>query len=222
VIDAADVAFVLVTRGDQDITAILDAQPFGRHVVWNNVARPFNAKVFGRYLACLETDAPVIAVSDDDCIVRCWDQLLAHYRPGTVIANMTRDHRPGEPPMLGWGALFDRELPWRAFDRWFRAGWEMDWQLTKYPETVFTSLTPCLRVEIGEKNDPASWGHVNLPWADHESRSYRQPDHYTEFDLVLQRAEAVAAGKIASRDIARAELDERLERERRALAAIRP
>lgn len=205
-----DIAAVLVTRGDVDLQPILDSLPYSEVVVWNNAERPFNCKVFGRYLGILETTKPVIYVQDDDCLVRCHDQLRSFYEPGKIVANMVTEHREGEPPMLGWGALFDRDLPWRAFERWFAAGWKLDWQMTGYPETIFTALTPYVRLDIGTHADPASKGHEDLPWAADETRSCRQPNHYHEFALVLERALAVAAGKRAVTDMRLDELDRQL------------
>ncbi len=219
-IPTADIAHVLVTRGDVDIAQIKDASPFDEIIVWDNSRRPFDAKVFGRYLAILETDRPVVAVQDDDCVVCCWDQLRAHYEPGKIVANMVGGHRAGEPPMLGWGALFDRGLPWVAFERWFAAGFELDWQMTGYPETIFTALVPYVRLNIGSHADPDSKGHVDLPWATDASRSYQQPNHYSNFSLVLERALAVAAGKRATTDIRRDELDVILSRVDRDLARV--
>lgn len=222
VIDLDEIALVLVTRGDVPLEPILDQLPaFAQVVVWDNARRPFDAKVFGRYLGILETTAPVIAFQDDDCVVRCWDQLRAFYEPGKIVANMVSEHRAGEPPMLGWGALFDRELPWRAFSRWFAAGHALDWEIARYPETVFTALTPCTRLNIGSHGSPDTKGHEDLPWAGDSSRSHRQPGHYREFDVVLQRAQAVAAGKVAHVDIEVERQQKRLDRERAALAMLR-
>ena len=195
-IPLSDIGACLVTRGDVDMHKILDSieeMGIDEVVVWNNAVRPFNAKVFGRYLAILETRKPVIFIQDDDCIVTCLDELRAFYEPGKVVANMVTEHRRGEPPMLGWGALFARDLPWRAFEWWCQAGYPIDDLFIGYPETIFTALTPCVRLNIGSHQEPGSTGHVDLPWAHTPSRSHRQPDHHRDFALVLERARAVAA-----------------------------
>jgi len=201
-----DIAAVLVTRGDGldgvDLAPILSALPFPV-VVWDNQRRPFNAKVFGRYLAILETDRPVIFTQDDDAIVHCIPELIAHYEPGKIVAAMKKGHRPGEPPMLGWGALFDRDLPWRAFERWLQR-WPLDWQMTGYPETIFTALTPCVRLDFD------GGGHEDLPWSSGPTRSHHQPQHYDEFALVLERASALAEGKLSVREVYMSALGERL------------
>ncbi len=207
VIAESDIAAVLVTRGDVDLAPILDNLPYPEVVVWDNSQRPFNAKVFGRYLAIWECDRDVIYIQDDDCVVHCHDELRAHYEPGRIVANMVTEHRRGEPPMLGWGALFDADLPWRAFDRWLRR-YPMDWQMTGYPETIFTALVPTIRLNIGTHEDAASKGHADLPWATDPSRSYRQRNHAGEFALVLERAQAMAEGKVPMREIYRTALED--------------
>ncbi len=184
VIPNDDIAAVLLTRGDVPMDEIRESLPYTEVVVWNNRERPFDAKVFGRYLAILETTKPVIFFQDDDCLVTNHDELRAEHEPGVIVANMVAGHREGEPPMLGWGALFDRDLPWRAFERWLQTH-PFDWRMTKYPETVFTALTPWKRLTAT---------HVDLPWATAETRSYKQPGHFTEFAQVLQQAQKIDSG----------------------------
>lgn len=196
-----DIAAVLVTRGDVDLQPILDSLPYPEVVVWDNSTRPFDAKVFGRYLAILETSKPVIYIQDDDCVVHCHDELRGYYEPGRIVANMVTEHRAGEPPMLGWGALFDRDLPWGAFEKWLQAGYPMDRLFVGYPETIFTALVPCIRLNIGSHTHPETKGHTDLPWATAPSRSYRQRNHASEFALVLERALALAEGKVPMREI---------------------
>ncbi len=225
-IDFDDIACVLVTRGDQDLDEIIDSLPFTEIVIWDNSKRPFNAKVLGRYLGIWETNRPVIAVQDDDCIVHCWDELRHHYEPGRIVANMPVDHRVGEPPMLGWGALFDRDLPWGAFQRWCAAGHEIDDLFVGYPETIFTALTPCTRINRGSYSRPGSLAHTDLPWSSAPSRSHNQPGHVPEFAHVLKEALALVGGHAAVRefyadgnDLYTKELKERLAKINRYSAA---
>jgi hypothetical protein len=212
----------------QPILDSIDEMGINEVVVWDNSKRPFNAKVLGRYLAIWETTRPVIYTQDDDAIISCLDELRAHYEPGKIVANMVTEHRRGEPPMLGWGALFGRDLPWRAFEWWCQAGYPVDDLFIGYPETIFTALTPCVRLNIGSHDDPASMGHTDLPWAHVPSRSHRQPDHHRDFALVLERARAVAAAHPFAepahhpsvREVYFAELDARLAKIDRDLARV--
>ncbi len=187
-ISESDIAAVLLTRGDVDMKPILDSLPYEEVVVWDNSKRPFDARVWGRYLAIAETTKPVIYFQDDDCIVHNHEELREKYRRGWIVANMTLDHRPGEPPMLGWGALFHRDDPAKAFAKWYAAGNVLDWQMTRYPESIFTALTPYVRLDYGTHGTPQDKVYEDLPWAYAENRSWRQTDHYGNFAAVRDRA----------------------------------
>lgn len=214
-----DISAVIVTRGDVDLTEILDSLPYPEVIVWDNSKRPFNAKVLGRYLGILETTRPVIYVQDDDCIVHCHDDLRANYKPGRIVANMPVDHRAGEPPMLGWGALFDRDLPWAAFAKWCASGHEIDNLFISYPETIFTALTPCTRLNFGSYSIPGSLGHRDLPWSSAPSRSHNQPAHLDEFAHVLERALSIAE-KPSFHEVYMNEFAERMRHQQRGLDAL--
>lgn len=198
-IPLTDIAAVLVTRGDVDMQPILDSLPYEEVVVWDNSKRPFDCRVFGRYLAILETTKPVIYVQDDDCTLAriAHGALRMQYEPGAVVANMPDSHRPGEPPMLGWGALFDRDLPWQAFAKWCPEH-PIDRLFIGYPESIFTALVPWKRVDLG---------HTDMPWATAPSRSYQQPGHYEDYALVRD-----TAMKMSGRDLRLAEHERRAAR----------
>lgn len=194
-----DIAAVLVTRGDVNMQPILDSLPYPEVVVWDNSKRPFDCKVFGRYLGILETTKPVIYVQDDDCIVppHAHEAMRNAYGPGEIVANMPDSHRPDEPPMLGWGALFDRDLPWQAFQKWCPEH-PIDRLFIGYPESIFTALVPSVRRDFG---------HTDLPWATAPSRSYQQPGHYEDYQLVRD-----TAVKMSGREVRLYEHEERLRK----------
>jgi hypothetical protein len=223
VIEPEDICAILLTRGDVDMDAIIGSMPYGEVIVWDNATRPFDAKVYGRYLAIAETDKPVIYFQDDDCIVKDWShkELMAEYRPGTIIANMVEGHRDGEPPMLGWGSLFDRFLPFSAFAKWHEAGYPFDWRIARYPETIFTALTPWKKLIHGTHQTPAEKAYVGLPHEGAANRSHMQADHYGNFAQVLDEALKVArdyeataepTAKLTAQEDYSDELTERLRR----------
>ena len=193
-IEPENVCAILLTRGDVDMSGIIESLPYGEVIVWDNSKRIIDARVYGRYLAIAETRKPVIYFQDDDCIVKDWShrELLASYRPGTIIANMVNGHRDDEPPMLGWGAIFDRDLPDKAFAKWYAAGYTFDWRIARYPETIFTALTPWKKLLHGTHAQPAEKAYIGLPWEVAPNRSHLQADHYGNFAQVLQEALAVA------------------------------
>ena len=101
-----NVSAVLVTRGDVDLTAII--QSFGDHftdlIVWDNSERQ-DLSVYGRYAALDEVENQVVYCQDDDCIVDV-EAILDAYQPGRLVANMPQSRWAGYPDstMVGWGA----------------------------------------------------------------------------------------------------------------------
>jgi hypothetical protein len=163
-LDPSSVSAALVTIGDVDLTPILESLPPEYEVVvWDNSRRPFDFKVFGRYVAITETTRPVIFFQDDDCVLTRdqHQQLLDAYEPGVVVGNMIYDdpvwrERYKDTTLLGWGALFDRGLPWQAFARWARHR-PINWEFMTSPggaEVVFPMLSRTKTVVAG-----AEWLH---------------------------------------------------------------
>jgi len=107
-----------VTRGDVNLRSIVDSLPYGEVVIWDNSKRHYDAKVYGRYLGIAEATNRVIFFQDDDCILSAAHHqlLLDAYEPGVVVGSMPYpDPMYQDTTLLGWGALFDRELPEIAF-----------------------------------------------------------------------------------------------------------
>lgn len=163
---------MLVTRGDVDLAPILETLPYGEIVIWDNSKRPDDLGVYGRYEAIFETTKPVIYFQDDDCIVRCHDELVAHYRPEEIVANMPRwrwDDYP-DSALLGWGCLLDRHTPFLAFARYLEQFPDCPlWR--RRCDLVVAMLTPCTKYDFGLEQ---------LPYASAPYRNYHQPGHYEE------------------------------------------
>lgn len=167
---------MLVTIGDVDLTPILDSfPPEYEVVVWDNSTRPADYKVFGRYIAIREATRPVIFFQDDDCVLTSHQHhaMLEAYEPGVVTGNMIYDDpvwraRYKDTTLLGWGAIFDRELPYIAF-RKYRRYHPLDWDFMTSPggaEVVFPMLSRCKTVVAG-----ATW--LGDPGAEVFGRSNR-------------------------------------------------
>jgi len=191
-----NVAAIIVTRGDQDLTPIVASLPEEWPVViWDNSVEK-DLAVYGRYAAIARTDAELIYTQDDDCIVsepqvlvEAWlDTATDEY----VICNMPSEFRHdfyAEHALVGFGACFHRDAPERAFARFSLS--DGGYPLTQndlgfYHRTcdiVFTALTPRVLVDVP---------HENLPWAYHYDRMYRQPELLAErvrmLDLVRDLA----------------------------------
>jgi hypothetical protein len=191
----------LVTRGDVQMAPIVGSLPFAS-VVWDNSARGTDLAVYGRYQVIEETTAPVIYVQDDDVILppESIAHLLDAYEPGKVVCNMPPPWRRRrfyqDHALVGFGALFDRDLPRRAFDRLqpaARAAAKHDpdgtgflaWFLQTC-DVAFTCLTPRVLVDVP---------YGNLPHATAPDRMWRQPHHEENRRLMLNLARKVRDGR---------------------------
>lgn len=191
-IAASDVSAVLVTRGDVDVLPVIESLAcFAEVLVWDNSCET-DCSVFGRYAAIPRAKHAVVYVQDDDCVLEpeAFRLLLAGYEPDLLVANMPGEFRHrfyDDHCLVGFGALFDRALPARAFDRWYHAARHglITYNLDVFKRTcdvIFTALTRYVLVD-GPK--------VNLPWANDDSRMWKQPDHVGERTRMLELARRV-------------------------------
>lgn len=207
------VAAVLVTRGDVDLDPILESLPIEWDTIeWNNGAgaayrhpapnRYWNAddvSVYGRYEAIVLTEAPVIYVQDDDVILprTSIDALLDAYEPGVVTCVMGEHHQRHtlDSALVGFGAIFDRDLPERAFTRFalssHRAGsiaWGTDGNdralFDRTCDVVFTALTPRKAIDVP---------YEYLPQASNDDRMSRQPGFAVEREQILDLCRRISA-----------------------------
>ncbi len=174
-----DVTAVLVTRGDlsfdllQPIYDSIYAAGIPAIYVWNNRAVE-DVKVYGRYAALDEVHTGVVYVQDDDCVIEpsAIRTLLGRYEPDVINANMPISRWADYPDsaLVGWGAVFDRDLPGKAFARWRRFhGYTIeDPVFQRDCDMVFTGLTPCRKVDLGFRH---------LPWAETDGRLFKEPNH---------------------------------------------
>lgn len=192
-VTADQVSAVLVTRGDVDLQPILETLPFRNVIVWDNSQRQ-DLAVYGRYAAIDEALFDVVYVQDDDVILPAdsIEALLAAYEPGHVVCNMPERFRHDfydDHALVGFGAIFDRDLPRAAEARFLAANYTLDTRhFHRTFDVVFTALTPRILVDVA---------YAQLPWAEDASRMYRQPNHVGErqrmLDLALQVRDQAAA-----------------------------
>lgn len=197
-----DVCAVLVTRGDVDLGPILTTLPYERVVIWDNGLRDRDLKVFGRYVGIFETKAPVIYFQDDDCLVHNHDELLEEYNAHApcVVGNFRRDPAREryfhDTTLLGWGSLFDRDLPSQGFHRYADVmgpptddflqglGAEFTWPiLAGCARKVLVDIEPGGKVEWLEEDGRPIFARPN--------RMSQAPGFYQELALVLAAARKV-------------------------------
>lgn len=171
-----DVTLTIPTRGDVDLSPILDSlPPFGQVIVWDNSVRS-DLGIFARYAAVYGAEKKVIATQDDDLIVTCWDEILAAYSPGRLTVNYPE---PWDIPWVARGAIFDRHLPASAFCRYFRS-FPFDRYFTHYAcDGVFSLLTPDVNV--------IDVGSVDLSYGFDGGRVSTSPGWYDEKRPLIQR-----------------------------------
>ena len=178
---------VVVTRGDVDLAPILDrlGDICASVQVWDN-SKVWDAAVFGRYLAAALAPTDAVYVQDDDCLIDA-AEIICGYEPGRLVANMPRTRWDDYPDsaMVGWGAVFDRHLPWAAFARYATRNPIDSPTFRRTCDVVFSALTPRTVIDAGFQH---------LPWAETEGRMFRQPDHKPERDQVLDRCRQLRIG----------------------------
>lgn len=182
------ISAVIPTRGDVDMQPVLDTLPFGDVVVWDNSKEDEDLKVFGRFAAIDRAQHEVIYTQDDDCTIppEAFVRLVEHYKADEIVCNMPISRWADYPDscLIGWGSIFHRDMPARAFDPYFAAypEEEHDDLFFKCCDVVFTTLVPHVKLDLG---------FTHLPWAETKGRMFKQPDHSQTRWKVLEMARAV-------------------------------
>lgn len=192
-IGRVDVTACLVTRGDAPaaISRVLDSLIFENVIVWDNSKRRVDMKVAGRYGAVLEARTRAVYFQDDDVIVPEETQvaLLEAYRPGVVVANWAHGENPDgydDLPLVGAGAVLDRDLPWPALDRYLEV---FPPDLGFYYEADF--IAGVLYPEFEHLRLPFE---IDLALAQHPSRLVNQPWQKDLKRKITNRARAIRDG----------------------------
>lgn len=208
----AHVSVVLVTRGDVDMAPVVSCYPEPFEViVWDN-SRDEDLAVYGRYAAIdHHATRAVILVQDDDAILapEAIDELLSRYEPETLTANMPARFRHDgylDSCLVGFGAIFDRHLPERAFDRFcahyfpdfgpgssIKGHWSPERASRTQPSFLVSEFARTCDVVFSTLTRRVL---VDVPYADREfasapNRMWLQPDHVGERAATLERARAV-------------------------------
>lgn len=186
-----------------------DSAPLGKSNAWLYRVKPkgkgvgtgdvnFRMKVndvavYGRYAAIFHARNEVIYTQDDDCIidaqaVLCQGQYLD--AANGIVSNMPKSRWDDYPDscLVGWGALFHRSLPEKAFLRWYVDGAFADQPgvFNRECDAVFTTLTPHVKIDVGFEH---------LPWAEDPERAmFLTPGRNEERAAVYAAARKVRDG----------------------------
>jgi hypothetical protein len=186
VVDFSGISAVLVTRGDVDITTILNSLPFDDVVVWNNAERE-DLQCYGRFAGIAEAEHEWIYIQDDDllvpipALVREWRAEILPFwkRYGDVFANVRPDE---EWRLTACGAIFHRSTL-SVFDRYIEV-YGRDADFFRVADVVHAYQLPFHR---------RWYGYLDFPWQTAPNRMYHQPDHYTVRERARDRALALVA-----------------------------
>jgi hypothetical protein len=191
------VSAALVTRGDHDLTEILESLPVEWPIeLWDNsVERDLG--VWGRYQAAQRPARGLVYVQDDDCVLEPESiaALVEAWRPGVLVANMPERFRHdfySGHCLVGFGAVFEPQLVSDAFARfWLGCSGREPVRPEEFRRTcdiAFTGLVP-ERVLLDVP-------YRDLPWATDDSRMYRQPTHVGERKRMLELVHAIAEASL--------------------------
>lgn len=150
-----DIAAVIVTRGDVDLDPILETLPYAETIIWDDRERGSQG-CYGRYLAALETDKPLVYFQDDDLIFTAHAELLeAHRRqPDRMTVNMpspwyeVAGYDVLRQALVGAGSLVPAGIWLRSFGSYL-AQYPFDELFLTYCDVVVGILTPHTRVDLG-------------------------------------------------------------------------
>ena len=180
-----NVSAVIVTRGNVDLTPVLESLPSEwEQVVWDNSVEQ-DLSVYGRYEAALtRASHDRIYFQDDDCVLapESFDALLANNMNCTHVAltaNMPERFRYDfyeHHCLVGFGCITPRILIEMAFAKWERAGYydsDPGW-MGRVCDVIFTGLT------LPECRRLVDVPYEDLPWATAMDRMYRSTAHVGE------------------------------------------
>lgn len=218
----SDISGVIVTRGDKELTLIrekLAPVGFDELLIWSNgtvlerwdadghevLAAAPDLAVYGRYAAIESARNRIIYVQDDDCLVDAAALVSYVNQRGfdlsvRIVANMPVSRWPDYPDscLVGWGALFDRDLPLVAVGKFALVDSdpgdgpsdlmmaamspEFNGPFLRECDVVVTTLTPHVKVDVGFQH---------LPWAEDPGRAmFKRPWRQEERDRMYRLARA--------------------------------
>lgn len=167
-IDIRDVTACLITRGDVDLTPILETLPYERVIVWGPPREELG--VFGRYAAIAEASTPYVYTQDDDCIFRRHHELLELAEPGWITAVYGHGENPDgydDMVLVHGGAIMPRELPAAAFAAYLEH-WPQDDGFYRDADMISGTISPHRHVwlpyEIRMEIAQAPNRMCNQPW----------------------------------------------------------
>lgn len=159
-INPAGVSAVLVTRGNVDLTHVLDSLIFDEVVVWDNSVEDVDQMTYGRSLAVARAKHPIIFSQDDDIVHSPENQLriLDEYEPGVLVGCMWDEWSEGAKTQgisqgyddlvfAGSGSVYDSHIPGDAIARYLDR-YPLDDFFRLWCDTLVGVIAPNRQVDI--------------------------------------------------------------------------
>lgn len=203
-----DVSAVIVTRGNVDLTPILESLPaHWERVVWDNgrqictrysyaetayLIESYEAQdlsVYGRYAALQFTEHPVTYVQDDDCLVSRPEVLAWAFTGMNVVCNMPERFRHDfyvDHALVGFGAVFHRDTAIEVFSRW-----QAHPKTPSLDERIVQDGADVIFTTLAGRRTLVDVPHEDAPFASDPDRMWRQPDHVRNRTKILELARMV-------------------------------
>ncbi len=191
----ADVSAVIVTKGDTDLTEILDSLVFPDVVVYDNSREP-DLKTYGRVVGARRAKNTVIYSQDDDIIHSPTNQMriLAAYQPGILVGCMWDEWSEGakrqgiehgydDLVFPGSGSISDLAL-WELSIANYLAEWPDDEFFNLWSDTIIGVISPRIQLDLRFEA---------LPCADDETRMSYLPDGIAQKTEAIRRAREIRA-----------------------------
>lgn len=138
-----DISAVIVTRGNVDLTPVLDSLIFEDVCVWDNSKADQDQMTYGRVLAAQQALNPIVYSQDDDIVhsPEQQEQIVAAYSPGVLTGCMWPEWSDGARRQGIENGYDDLVFPGSGSvsDVWL---WQecVDEYLTEYPQDDFFRL----------------------------------------------------------------------------------
>lgn len=184
---------MIVTRGDVDLTPVLESLIFETVVVWDN-SRDGDLMTWGRAHGAARAAHRVIYSQDDDIVHTRENQLriLAAYEPDLLTGCMWGEWSDGaraqgieggydDLVFAGSGSVYDWNLPWDTADLYLDHFPEDDF-FRLWADTIVGVIAPSRQLDI----------HFDaLPCAEAENRMCNLPDAVAQKTEAIRRARYV-------------------------------
>lgn len=194
-ISPAEVTAVLVTRGDVDLTPILDSLIFENVEVYNNLAEP-DLMTYGRVEAAKRAKTEIVYSQDDDIIHSAENQmtLLASYDEERLVGCMWPEWSDGarrqgiengydDLVFPGSGSISHRNTWLDALDE-YTARYPVDEFFYMWSDTLIGTIAPTTQLDLR---------FDELPWGDNDNRMSHMENAVALKTEAIRRGREIAA-----------------------------